>query len=139
MPIILTDPASFTTVQPSIYEIDGVSFHNMAEPVVEAIDEDGQPYDLVRSYAVIEYRIGDYDEAGAFVERGKGSIMIAGEEMLAWLLAPEGAGAYALLKRLLHEIMVQRGDFPDGYNILSQVEQEALDTLGGRLLAGAQP
>lgn len=139
MPIILTDPASFTTVQSSIYEIDGVSFHNMAEPVVEAIDEDGQPYDLVRSYAVIEYRVGDHDDMGALVARSSGSVMIAGDEMLAWLSQPEGAGAYALLKRLLHEIMVLRGDFPDGYNILSQAEQEALDSLGGRLLAGAQP
>ncbi len=139
MPIILTDPPATVTVEPSIYEIDGVSFHNMAEPVVMALDEDGQPYELVRSYAVIEYRVGDHNDTGEFVMRSVGSVTIGGQEMLAWLSAADGAGSYALLKRLLHDIMVQRGDFPDGYNVLSQQEQEALDTLGGRLLAGAQP
>jgi hypothetical protein len=137
MPIILLDPPTTTTTAPSVYEIDGVSFHNMAEPTATGLDEAGNPVSQVRAYAVIEYRIGDTDAAGAFVSRQRGSVMIAGTEMLAWLQTPEGEGAYALLKRMLHEILVARGDFPVGYNVLSQTEEAALASLGGRLLNGA--
>jgi hypothetical protein len=43
------------------------------------------------------------------------------------------------MKRTLYAVLVARGDAPAGQPALADAEQEAIDSLAGRLLAQAQP
>lgn len=106
-------------------EIDGASFHRINEPD--------------RTYAVIEWRVSERDASGSFAETARHTATIAGPDVRAWLKTIDGAGLYALMKRTLYAVLVARGDAPAGQPALTDAEQEAIDSLAGRLLAQAQP
>ena len=108
-----------------LIEIDGASFHRISEPD--------------RTYAVIEWRVGERTPDGHFAELSRHTAMIAGPDVRAWLGTIDGAGLYALMKRTLYAVLVARGDAPAGQPALTDAEQEAIDSLAGRLLAQAQP
>jgi hypothetical protein len=61
-----------------LIEIDGASFHRINEPD--------------RTYAVIEWRVIQRDDAGHFTELSRHTATIAGPAVRAWLETIDGAG-----------------------------------------------
>lgn len=119
MPIIATEPPARVVVAPSIYEVTGATFYNLDATAGRQVG--------------IAYYTADFGPGGEVEAHERWTRTVALDDI------PSGPALYALIKRVLHDALIATGAIPDGHNVLSQAEQEALDSLGGHLLATAQP
>lgn len=126
MPVTTAPQTETTTVNG--YFVDGVSFHNMAVPVVMGEDGDGNPTPQIRAYANIEW----YSALDGVPGR-RYTTVLEGAQFAAILAQYQAL--YALLKIIIHGELIELGYIPMGENAITPAEQDAIASAAGSWLA----